>query len=179
MIFDELLGTVEAAVISDTTPSRSSFTVPPPSPESYPEQPKRFHLSPPKLKVAFTSADSKIESSDVKFTFPRITQEGRFGKVPLRSPPAIGLPWHPNNSAFGLANDVPSLNRSVDVDQISSRQNTFSPPVTNMVGINMENCNTLYSFQKLHVQDAAEMSPMNIERCTQTPEVVQAEHICK
>lgn len=90
MIFDDLLGNMEASISVDESSANVPLTAPPPSPESHSYKKKYSYLSPPKL-TTFTSSQSN--SSKVCFPFPTVTQDGKFGRVPLRSPLSTHLPW--------------------------------------------------------------------------------------
>lgn len=104
MIFDELLGSVETSMMSNDSSPETSLSAPPPSPEADSRKKQPFLLSPPKLKE-FTSS----RSSEVIFSFPAVTQEGLFGKIPLRSPLPDHLPWQPKLGEDSNKPSTPSL----------------------------------------------------------------------
>ena len=121
MIFDELLGSVETSVVTDAASPEKSLAAPPPSPESHSQQKQLFLFSPPKLKLS-SSSPSKPALPEICFSFPSVTQEGRFGKVPIKSPPSR-LPWQSNSfgnlnpemcarEPFNQKNQVGSINKS-------------------------------------------------------------------
>ena len=134
MVFDEILGS-EAASHTYDSPSRENMTAPPPSPEFKYSMDSMFHMSPPKLVV---SNSSSTASTGVRFTFPAATQEGRFGKIPMRSPPSP-LPWQPNTSLGDgcIKIEIPSLDSSAHFMKAgdNNKSNTCSPSSVNRVKI--------------------------------------------
>jgi hypothetical protein len=134
MVFDEILGSDEASHFNNS-PSREHMTAPPPSPES---NHSMFRMSPPKLVVP-NSSSSTSASTGVCFTFPSATQEGRFGKIPMRSPPSP-LPWQPNTSLGDgyVKIEIPSLDSSSHHFMKAgdnNRNDTRSPSSMNRVKI--------------------------------------------
>jgi hypothetical protein len=129
MVFDEILGSEEVSH-SYYSPSREHMAAPPPSPESNYSIKPMFQMSPPKLVVP-NSSSLTAASTGVCFTFPPATQEGRFGKIPMRSP-ASPLPWQPNTSHGDgcIKIEIPPLDSSAHLLKAASNNissSTCSP----------------------------------------------------
>ncbi|XP_046631265.1 uncharacterized protein LOC124311044 isoform X2 [Daphnia pulicaria] len=130
MVFDEILGSEEASH-SYYSPSREHMAAPPPSPESNYSIKPMFQMSPPKLVVP-NSSSFTAPSTGVCFTFPPATQEGRFGKIPMRSP-ASPLPWQPNASRGDgcIKIEIPPLGSSAHL--LKAASNNISSPTCSPV----------------------------------------------
>ena len=92
MIFDELLGNVEASILSDDAYNKEPLVVPHPSPDAkLQNKPKKGFLSPKRFKEWTRLSPSEM-SPPIEFAFPTVTQEGRAGRAPVKSP-ASSSPW--------------------------------------------------------------------------------------
>lgn len=101
LIFDEMLG--EASIVS-SSPESSQHSVHPPMASSG-SQKRTFALMPSRLNTSSSGSPSLGPPAASGFAFPSVTKEGKFGKVPLKSP-SVGLPWKPERLSDGQPNSA-------------------------------------------------------------------------